>query len=189
MQYLTPKQVASYCGVSERTVLDWMHSGRIAKQCTAEPCVSSVDLVAFMDQNHLAVPSDLIEASTTGVDPAQPRILIADTDRGALMLLSEVANSMDADTLHVGNGYDAAIVVVRWQPQVLVFDIELEGPSALDLIQDWRRNASSMRILVVTDALPSLVSKAQAAGAHAVLAKPLERDSLRRALRILLNRR
>ena len=190
MQYLTPQQVANYCGVSERTVEDWLQNGRITAFAKGnESRVKTGDLLRFMDQNHLAIPSELLDAHQFTADQLTPKVLIADEDRAFGQLVERVVKSLGLDTITVNNGYDASVAFIRRRPDLMILDLKLSGMTGLELIQNAKESHDhESKILVISGAMPRILAKARESGADAALQKPIDEDTLRRTVRIILNR-
>lgn len=187
VQLLNPQQVAQYCGVSLSAVEGWLHKGRLhAERQGADYLVKPRDLVQFMHQNHLAIPAELMHASPSSEHQAT-RVLVVDEDRPMAMNIERVLRSMGLEVIQANNGYDASITYIKRKPQLMTLDLSLEGMGGVELIKNIRATQNhKSKILVITDSMPSLISKAREAGADAILNKPFDNDALRRNVRILL---
>ncbi len=186
-RYLTLDEVARYCGVSLQTVSGWLQKGRlVAKSDEAAPLIKTADLVHFMHQNHLAIPAELLSDHTTSAG-SSPRVLVVDEDKPMANIIERVLRNMGLEVLQVNNGFDASVSYIRRKPQLMTLDLSLDGMGGVELIEHIRTTQThKAKILVISNSMPSLMAKARSAGADAVLTKPFDNDSLRRAVRILL---
>ncbi len=115
-------------------------------------------------------------------------VLIVDADLAAANTISDVLSQMGLEAVQVHNGYDANFEFYHRKPALVTVDLALAGMSGLEVIYNIKAMPNhATKILVVSDAVPSLLSKAKNAGADALLGKPIDQDSLRRMVRILLN--
>jgi two-component system response regulator VicR len=185
----TPEEVARHCGVSPQTVQSWIQRGRLrGQQLDGAITVARQDLLQFMHQNHLAIPVELLSGSSPSAANATPRVLVVDEDKPTAIAIERVFRNMGLDVIQVNNGFDAGITYIRRKPDLMTLDLKLDGMGGVELIEHIRATQTHRaKILVISDSMPSLMAKAKAAGADAVLAKPFDNDSLRRVVRILLN--
>lgn len=185
-RYLSLEEVARYCGVSVQTVTNWLYRGRL--KADDRNAVMARDLVHFMHQNHLAIPADLLSDSANADTNAIPKALVVDEDKPMANVIERVLRNIGLDVIQVNNGFDAGITYIRRKPDLMTLDLKLDGMGGIELIEHIRATQThKAKILVISDSMPSLMAKAKAAGADAVLAKPFDNDSLRRVVRILLN--
>lgn len=188
-QYISSEEVARYCGVSLQTVTSWLQKGRL--RCIEGgqgPLIKPEDLANFMHQNHLAIPAELLTDQATTSAGKLPRILVVDEDKPTANAIERVFRNMGLDVMQVNNGFDASVTYIRRKPDLMTLDLKLDGMGGVELIEHIRATQThKAKILVISNSMPSLMAKAKVAGADAVLAKPFDNDSLRRAVRILLN--
>jgi two-component system response regulator VicR len=187
--FSSPEEVARYCGVSLQTVISWLQKGRLRKtEGDQGPLIRTEDLVNFMHQNHLAIPAELLSESSNTASHQNLRILVVDEDKPTANAIERVFRNMGLEVVQVNNGFDASVTYIRRKPDLMTLDLKLEGMGGIELIEHLRATQTHRaKILVISDSMPSLMAKAKAAGADAVLSKPFDNDSLRRAVRILLN--
>lgn len=186
-RHLTPSEVASYCGVSLQTVNGWLQKGRLKAEDPAVPLICVHDLVHFMHQNHLAIPAELLSNHTAAGSNTTPKVLVVDEDKPMANIIERVLRNMGLEVIQVNNGFDAGVTYIRRKPQLMTLDLTLEGMGGVELIEHIRTTQThKAKILVISNSMPSLMAKAKAAGADAVMTKPFDNDSLRRTVRILL---
>lgn len=186
-QLLNTQQVAQYCGVSRGSVEGWLQKGRLnGERKGSEYLIKPHDLVHFMHHNHLAIPVELMQ-SELSQGPAITRVLVVDEDRPMALTIERVLRSLGLEVFQANKGTEASAEFARHQPRLVTLDLTLAGIGGVSLIEHIRATYShAPKILVITDSMPSLISKARAAGADAILNKPFDNDALRRNVRILL---
>jgi two-component system response regulator VicR len=186
-RFLTPDEVASYCGVTLQTVTGWLVKGRLKAADAEKAQVKARDLVHFMHQNHLAIPAELLSNHTSASTNPTPKVLVVDEDKPMATAIERVLRNMGLEVIQVNNVFDASVTYIRRKPQLMTLDLAMQGMNGIELIEHIRSTQThKARILVISNSMPSLMAKAKAAGADAVLPKPFDNDSLRRAVRILL---
>jgi|SRR5690606_20738105 len=188
-RYLSLEDVARYCGVSAQTVTSWLQKGRLPSNPEGgESCIKARDLVHFMHQNHLAIPAELLSEHKHASTSKTPKALVVDEDKPMANAIERVLRNMGLDVIQVNNGFDAGVTYIQRKPQLMTLDLNLDGMGGIELIEHIRNTQTHRaKILVISNSMPSLMTKAKTAGADAVIAKPFDNDSLRRAVRILLD--
>lgn len=182
----TPEQVAKFCGVKPATVQGWLEQGQLARQ-PEDSLVAAEDLLHFMHRRQLAIPQELLHNATQPAADRPPHVLVVDEDRPMASAIEKVIRSMGLEVIQVHNGFDASVTYIKRKPDLMTLDLHLDGMGGLELIKNLRATQThSAKILVLSEAMPSAMVRARAAGADAVLAKPFDNDSLKRTVRILL---
>lgn len=192
VRYLSTQDVADLCGVPIKTAEDWIRNGRLPLEDNGgEPMVAMGTLIDFMEQNDLAIPIGLLDGEhqqdKQEKEPGKTQVLVIDEDRPMANAIERVIRQMGLEVVQVNNGFDATINYVQRQPQLMTLDLNMEGISGVELIENIRATQThDAKILVISNSAPSLLARAKNAGADATLAKPFDNDSLRRTVRILL---
>lgn len=203
---LTPQQVATYCGVSTQTVDDWLNKGRLhALSKNGQKMVDASELVHFMDENHLAIPVDLIAPEgqmepandapepvvieeSPASNPQHPFAMVVDNDNATSHTIELVLKDLGLKAIRVANSGEALSYMKRAQPMLLTMELVGGDKSSLELIESLRRDPlSQTKVLVVSNQMPSALIRAKSAGADAILTKPFDNDTFKRTVRILLN--
>lgn len=187
--FLDPDEVARHCGVSSQTVASWIQRGRLRGELREGlHRIARHDLLHFMHQNHLAIPVELLTEQTHPSTANTLKALVVDEDKPMANVIERVLRNMGLEVIQVNNGFDASVSYIQRKPQLMTLDLSLDGMSGIELIEHIRATQThKAKILVISDSMPSLMAKAKAAGADAVLTKPFDNDSLRRTVRILLD--
>jgi excisionase family DNA binding protein len=98
--YLSARQAAEYCGVSEKTIRNWLAAGRLSAEKSADGFrITAVDLAPFRRGSpqapHHAEPSaEEVRAESRGADAATVNLLPALAD--ALQLVRELQTDLVA---------------------------------------------------------------------------------------------
>lgn len=201
---LTPQQVAIYCGVTAQTVDDWLSKGRlVSSDQNGKPVVAAAELIHFMDENHLAIPPDLIDlpqavpapapipeaapAPAAVTKPSSPCAMIVDNDASTSHSIEVILKDLGLNAIRVANASEAYASYDEHLPQLITLEIETGSGGCLDLIESIRKNhQADTKVLVVSNQMPSTLIKAKSAGADAIITKPFDNDTIKRTVKILL---
>lgn len=114
------------------------------------------------------------------------RILIAEDQAmvlGALAALLEMEPDIEV-IARAGDGHDAGRLLNDHRPDILLTDIEMPGPSGLDLAERARREHPEMKVVIVTTfARPGYLRRALEAGVRGYLLKDTPAEELAAAVR------
>ena len=195
---LTPQQVAQYCGVSAQTVSDWLIKGRLnSKSQAQETFIESNDLIDFMDQNHLAIPPDLLTPTNdTPTDHGSngqelemsPYALLIETQNDTSIVLEAVLKDIGISAKRLSTPNEAKPLLSHQAPKLITVEIDAGDQEGINFIEALREQSQydHTKILVTSNQMPSALVKAKSAGADAVITKPFDKDTLKRTVRILL---
>lgn len=188
-RYLTSLEIAAICGVSTRTVSNWIREGVLAAHRTAggHGRVSVEEVRRFLADRGLAVPPDLASPHAAQeavaplaeprVQPEAKRVLVIDDDESFLELVTEVLAASGFEVESARHGFLAGYLVGRARPRAIVLDILMPGVDGFEVLSLLRRRPESRRIPIV--ACTSLrgtevEGRIRAAGFDAYLRKPIE---------------
>lgn len=105
-------------------------------------------------------------------------ISIVDDDEGVRDSLGALLKAAG----HASRGFtscEAFLAAGENDPECLILDIHLPGMSGLDLLEALRRRGDDRPVIVVTaQPAPAAITRARAAGALGVLAKPFNAPEL-----------
>ena len=113
------------------------------------------------------------------------RILIVDDHvvvrEGVRRLLSTMP---DVEVVEAGNARDALTEFRKWQPAIVVLDINMEASSGLEFLQRLRAISKTARVIMFTmHSEPGYVSRAMRAGAMGYVSKSAPADELLEAVK------
>lgn len=117
---------------------------------------------------------------------APPLVVVAEDDPVVAALASAAIEAEGWDVMVAADAMQAVMFTVRSAPAAVVLDIQMPAGSGVQVLQKLKANAKTADVPVVvltgsTD--PTLPDAVRALGAAAFLAKPLDPDALRDALR------
>lgn len=191
-RYLTSVEIAAVCGVSPRTVSNWIREGAIPAHRTVggHGRVSADDLRRFLVAHRMPVPPDLAEPAPEPSRPTprdvalaarRPRILVIDDDEPLLEVVKEVldANGFDVETAR--HGFLAGYLVGYSRPDAILLDLMMPGLDGFEVLSLLRRRPDARTIPVVACTSlegPDVEARIHSAGFDAYLRKPLDFRSL-----------
>lgn len=109
------------------------------------------------------------------------RILIADDDREIRLGIADLLGPLGLEILQAETGVEALALVRRGGLHLAVLDHQMPGPTGLEILQAIRAELLGIpAILCSADAAGDVGILARAAGAVAVLTKPVQPALLRR---------
>jgi len=174
---LTTHQIASMLGVSDQSVANWVDAGHLLASRTpgGHRRIEVGDLVAFLREQGVSVPQELLPASMT--------ILVVDDE-------PEVAESV-ADLLRhhcpkyrvvtATDGFAAGRLVSDLLPDLVLLDLYMPGLDGFEVCRRIKSDPKTTDIMVVamtahhTDEAEQAITEA---GAEVCFAKPLLGEAL-----------
>jgi excisionase family DNA binding protein len=189
-RFLTSVEVASACGVSARTVGNWIRAGSIPAHRTVggHARIAVDDLRRFLDDRHIPVPPSL--APTSGIREAsreepRPRVLVIDDDEPLLDVMGEMLGAAGWQVDTARHGFLGGYLIGLRRPDAIVLDIMmpgLDGFEALSLLRQ-RPEAKGIPVVACTSLQgPEIEARLHAAGFAALVRKPVDFAALVRTL-------
>ncbi len=176
MKFLKTGEVADYCGVTLRTVLNWIQKGQLkAHQLPGrrrDNRVAPKDLLAFMERNGIPVPNEL-----RAVLPGKPSVVIVDDEPQMQRAIARVAHRAGLEPLIAANGFEAGRLCEKHEPSVMTLDLQMPGLNGFALLGHLGKNRS-FSIIVVSGLPEHDLQRALSLGADYVLAKPFANEAL-----------
>lgn len=175
---LTTGQVASFCSVSLRTVINWINRGLLPAHKLpgrGDHRIQRRDLVGFMRDNQMPVPPELLD---TGA-PAPATALVVDDDAAMSRAIGRVLREAGFEVSVVHNGFAAGMALMRLQPRLMTLDLQMPGLSGFDVLSQMQaQGVGDTRVIVISGAGAESLARARQAGAAAVFAKPFDDNAL-----------
>ena len=105
------------------------------------------------------------------------RVLVVDDDREILELTRMILKDAGYEVLTRSSGETALVEARRWEPELILLDINMPGGSGFAVMQRLRASARTAPVPIVAmsaTADPVTAERALRGGAHAFLLKPLD---------------
>ncbi|WP_457555300.1 response regulator transcription factor [Candidatus Pyrohabitans sp.] len=116
------------------------------------------------------------------------RVLCVDDDPGFLEMLKTLLKKRGYDVLLAGSGMEALSLLEETLPDVILLDIMMPGMDGWETLRRIRERGCRVPVIVLTVLYePEYREKSLAAGADAVIPKPVERAILFKTIECLLN--
>jgi len=180
----TTYDIGRMTGTDPTTVHKWIDRGLLLGYRTpgGHRRVRGEDLRAFLVSHKMPVPKEL-------GDTGALRVLLADDDAGTarslVRSLKRLRPSWEVET--VASGLEALLTASRKPPEVFVFDMRLREMGALEVCNHLRGRpeTASIRLIGLARRVGAdLERKLKAAGATAVLRKPVSGGELAEAIEL-----
>lgn len=120
---------------------------------------------------------------------SRPRVLVVDDDPFVKTLVARALRNLDLEVQEVGDGEEALRAIEEALPDLVVLDVELPGPSGLDVCAALRDQPTTRDVDVMIMAgggTREHVEKAFAAGATDFISKPFDWALFEHRVRFLL---
>ena len=177
----TTGDIARMCGVTRRTVIEWIDSGKLEGYRipgSRHRRVSVESLRDFQSRHKLPRNSEL----------PRRRLLIIDDDRDLLEFLTDaLRDEFDIDV--ASSALEAASRLSVFRPDAILLDIRLPDLSGLEVCRHFKADKSDRKVPVLAmSAYESRVSAeaARESGADGFLPKPLKLKELRKCIRSMV---
>ena len=136
---LTTGEIADLCHVHLRTVLQWVHDGKIKAYRTPgnHSRIKVEDFIAFLKQYNMPIPDSL---ATRGEGR---KILVVDDDvnmASAIKRLLKRENFYEVDVAY--DGFEAGIKLLLFKPDLVILDMKMPGMNGFEVAQKIKRSAN-----------------------------------------------
>jgi excisionase family DNA binding protein len=186
-RYLTSVEVAAACGVSTRTVSNWIRDGAIPAHRTVggHGRVSVEDLRRFLVERGMPVPRDLGGPSPSPSaaqerptpEARRRRVLVIDDDETLLEVVREFLTSSGYEVETARHGFLAGYLAGHRRPDVILLDILMPGLDGYEVLALMRKRPEARGIPVIACTSlkgPEVEARIRAAGFHAYVKKPID---------------
>ncbi len=136
---LTTGEIADLCHVHLRTVLQWIHDGKIKAYRTPgnHSRVKVEDFIAFLKQFNMPIPDSLMSRS------GGHKILIVDDDINMVSSVRRLFKREPNFEIDVAyDGFEAGIKLLLFKPDLVVLDMKMPGMNGFEVAQKIKRSAN-----------------------------------------------
>ena len=168
-QALTTGDVAKYCGVSFRTVIRWIESGRLAAYRLpgrGDNRINIDEFLNFLNEHEMPIPDDLTDG--------QRRVLIIDNDHATAEHIAQLLEQVGFETERAFDGFSAGAAVENFTPAVIILDLHVLGATGDDIIRYVRQKKApeQSKVLVVSAQPLEDLQQSTSSGADDFIQKP-----------------
>lgn len=136
---LTTGEIADLCHVHLRTVLQWIHDGKLKAYRTPgnHSRVKVDDFIGFLKQYNMPIPDSL--AARSGAR----KILIVDDDTNMVSAIRRLFKKEPDFEIEVAyDGFEAGIKLLLFKPDLVVLDMKMPGMNGHEVVQKIKRSAN-----------------------------------------------
>jgi excisionase family DNA binding protein len=208
-QYLTAQEVARWCGVSPRTVGNWIRDGLIPAHRTVggHARVSAAALRSFLAQRGIPAggaelsglaggvaslgggPAKRGEGERQRVARSRRRVLVIDDDEALLEVVRELLGALGYEVETARHGFLGGYLLAHYRPEAILLDIMMPGLDGFEVLRLLRERPEGRAIPVLACTSlrgPEVEARAGAAGFAGLVHKPIDFTELRKRLDALL---
>lgn len=182
VKFLTTKDIAEYCHVTQRTVVQWINEGKLKFFRTPGKHIRVFrkDFVAFLKEYQIPVPQELAASVTAD---GKKRILIVDDDKGVVDSIFRLFRREDKYDLEAAyDGFEAGQKFINHKPDLVILDIRMPRVDGYKLCSAIRNSPENkgVKILVISGLIESKdKGSIIKLGADDYLAKPFDNRILK----------
>jgi excisionase family DNA binding protein len=186
MDVLTVSEASKLCGVSLKTIANWIEQGHIKAHRTVggHRRILREDLYSFMAEHKIPLP----EAEKGN---GRKRILIVDDDRIIVetLVLAFEEDEHGYEVISSADGFEAGMQLEHFKPDIVILDIMMPDINGYEVCKRIKSNpeTQSTKVIVLSAYLEEEnFRKMKAFGADACFSKPLPLPDMKREVAKLL---
>jgi excisionase family DNA binding protein len=187
LDIITISDASKLCGVSLKTITNWIEQGHIKAHKTVggHRRILREDLYQFMKERKIPLPQNEKE------DKVRRKILIVDDDRIIVetLVLALEEDEHGFDVISSRDGFEAGVQVSHFKPDLVILDIMMPDINGYEVCKRIKSNPESKdtKVIVLSAYLDDEnFQKMKAFGADACFSKPLPLAELKKAIMELL---
>jgi len=186
-EFLTTGDVARWCKIPYITALSWVKAGKIKSRRTpgGHYRITRSDFVEFLEKYEFPIPDELRGWR-------KKRVLIVDDEPAIVDMVENMLQMTEGiyETATASNGFDAALAVVEFEPDLVILDINMPGLNGIQVCKRIRTNPKTthIKILGITATEQESIERLLNAGADDCLQKPLNMMELQGRVQTLLQK-
>ncbi len=182
-QFYTSGEAAKLCGVSLRTVLNWIKAGRLHAHklpgTRGDNRIAPSDLLAFMQGHHLPVPEELTPIG-------KPTILVVDDDKAMARSIKRALYNQGLEVHMAHDGFEAGVLFEKIKPTLMTLDLQMPKMDGFEVLKHLEARVHT-KILVVSAMESHYLERALTQGADDILSKPFDNQELIRRVNELIH--
>ena len=114
-----------------------------------------------------------------GAVTGRRRVLVVDDEPQMLDMLREILEDLGHEASTAASVEQAILAIARVQPHLVLLDLIMPGISGLEALTYFRQHHPTVPVIVVTGRMEQEIARqARAAGAFAIVGKPVDLDAL-----------
>lgn len=163
-KFLSVPESARICGVSRNTVYAWVRQGKLGAYQTPgrTNLIRPSDLVKFMHQNGMFVPSSLVELAR--IDDKQghapPRTLSGEEHSHTVLVVDDdsITRSLAVRAIHetcqiyqAETGYEALhLLTLHKEIDIVLLDLRMPGQHGTETLKEIRELRPDVAVIIIT---------------------------------------
>jgi len=183
---LTTGEIAGFCNVSRRTIVQWISEGKMNVYRTPgnHSRVKREDFLEFLKKYNMLIPEEF------NVDGGKKKILIVDDDRAIVSTLKRILRAEYA-TEAAYDGFEAGLRFCAFKPDLVILDIMMPKMNGFEVCSSIRKDPKNKntKIIVISGHIDEGdTKKIFELGANAYFPKPFDNKDLKEKIENLLER-
>ena len=162
-------EVAKICGVTLRTVLNWIAKGWLqAYQLPGtrkDNRITSEHLLVFMKEHQMPIPEELAVVNR--------RVLVVDDEIAMAKSIGRILRQKGFDVNYAHDGFSAGQMYEKMQPTLITLDLQMPGLNGFEVLEKMEKT-KLVKIIVISGLDRKALNSTLNIGADAVLEKPFE---------------
>ncbi|MBF0594035.1 MAG: response regulator [Candidatus Omnitrophica bacterium] len=143
---LTTGEIADFCHIHLRTVLQWIHDGKLKAYRTPgnHSRVQVADFIDFLKQYNMPIPDSLLVRGNTR------KVLIVDDDANMVSSLKRLLKKDQQFEVDVAyDGFEAGIKLLLFKPDILILDMRMPGMNGYEVAQKVKRSPNCAHTSII----------------------------------------
>ncbi|WP_083608181.1 response regulator [Teredinibacter haidensis] len=166
-------EVARLCGVSLRTVLNWIAKGWLEAHqlpgARGDNRIMRGDLIAFMNAHKMPLP-DIFQ-------PTLRSALVVDDEIPMANAIKRILRGKGFEVSVANDGFSAGLFYASQKPALMTLDLQMPTMDGFQVLEKVAAEKCG-KIVVISGLDKQALSKTLSMGADAVLQKPFENEQL-----------
>jgi len=176
----TTGEVATICGVTLRTVVNWIQRGELEAYKLpgkrGDNRITEGNLIDFFVKNKLPIPDAFEEIRPSG--HKLPKALVVDDDPPMARAIARLMKQNGFDIVIANDGFEAGFQFKKFEPDIVTLDLNMPKMDGMSVLSKLKSDSSSVKVMVISGEGELELQRALDAGADAVFAKPFDQVEL-----------